>query len=651
MPPGLDEAALNPQVDPCDDFYQYACGGWIARTEIPPDRARYGRGFVAIDERNEQLLKDILERTAKGQAPPAAKFAKQLGDYWSTCIDEAALEKALPAFQAKAKDIDTVKDAASLSKLVGRWHSQGIWPFFDIDSIQDFNDASLYVFNIDQSGIGLPDRDYYVKDDDAKMKAVREAYAAHVIKMFQLLGQTPEQAKTSSDQVMALETQLARASLDNVQRRDPKALNHRLERKGVASTAPAFSWDLYFQALGFPSAQKINVTVPAFLQEVNAVVTSKQLEQWRTYLRWTLLRSSVPALPRVFQDQHFKFQSANFTGAKEERARWKKCVDFTTGDLEQALGQAYVAVAFPPEAKQTTQKMVKVIEQIFAKNLGTLEWMDEPTKAEALTKVRKIVNKIGYPDKWRDYSGLKTTRESFLANSLAANAFEMKRRLSRVGKPVDKSEWHMPPQMVNAYYDPSANEIVFLAGILQPPFFDPKASPAVNLAATGMVVGHEITHGFDDEGRQFDAKGNLRDWWSPKSASAFTERAECVKKQYDQYIAVDDLKLNGALTLGENVADLGGIKLAFGALPGWLAEHPAPTDTRYTPEQQFFLGFAQSWCSKSRPEQARMRVTTDPHSTPEHRVNGPLRNFPAFQETFGCVAGDPMIQVRRCEVW
>jgi putative endopeptidase len=648
LPPGLDDTALDARVHPCDDFYQYACGGWLQRTEIPADRPRTSRGFIAIEERNEVLLKELLDSAAQGQSKDT--YGKLLGDYWATCIDEPKLDTVLPEVQAELAKVHAVKDAKDLAKLLGRWHADGIAALFDVESIQDLKDSSQYVFNLDQGGIGLPDRDYYLKDE-AKVKAVREAYAVHVGKMFELLGQKPEEAKTSSDTVMALETQLARASLDNVQRRDPKVLYNRLDRPGLTAKAPRFIWDNYFQALGFPSAKAINVSSPAFFEEVNRWMEAKQVPAWRTYLTWMFLHQMKSALPKRFQDESFRYQSQALTGAKEDRPRWKKCVAYANEQMGEALGQSYVARAFPPEAKATTLKMVQLVEQGFEKNLATLTWMDEATRAEALVKLKKIANKIGYPEKWRDYSKLKLARKSFLSNMLAASRFESNRTLSRVGKPVDKTEWHMPPQTINAYYDGSQNEISFLAGILQPPFFDPKATAPVNLGATGMVVGHEVTHGFDDEGRQFDGQGNLRDWWTEASGKAFIARTECVKDQYSHYTVDNDVKLNGALTLGENVADLGGIKLAHLAMKDWLAAEPLPVEYRYTASQQFFLGFAQSWCTQVRPEFARARAATDPHSPAEYRVNGPLSNLPAFHEAFGCQAGAKMIRPNRCEVW
>ncbi|WP_257458187.1 M13 family metallopeptidase [Archangium lipolyticum] len=656
LPPGLDGAAINDKADPCEDFYEYACGNWVKSTEIPADRPRWSRGFDTIAARNEELLRDILESTAKGKAPEGTPYAQKLGDFYGSCMDEAQLEASLPALKAQLAKLTAVKNAKDLAQVVGTMHAQSVFPLFRFGSSTDLKDATQVIGEVDQGGLGLPDRDYYVKEDE-KSKALRAAYVEHMKNIFVLLGETPEQAAKSAASVMETETALAKGSLTRVERRDPHKLYHRLERKGLKQTAPGFQWDVYFTAAGARDVQPINVSHPPFFQEVDRLAKTLKPEAWRTYLTWHYVSGVTPALPKSFQDERFRFTAENLTGAKEDVPRWKKCVRFTNGALGEALAVPFITKTFGEDGKKTTLQMVEEIEKAFERNLDTLAWMDAATREQALVKVRKIVNKIGYPDKWRNYDDMKVERGSFLGSLLNASAFEQARQLAKIGKPVDKTEWFMSPPTVNAYYNPPFNEIVFPAGILQPPFFNREASAAVNFGAMGMVVGHEITHGFDDEGRQFDAQGNLRDWWTPASDKAFRERVACVKNQYDGYTAIDDVKLNGALTLGENVADLGGLKLAHAAMEAWLARDAEAAKKaegyRYTPSQQFFLGYAQSWCSKYRDAFARQMAVVDSHSPPYWRVNGPVVNLPSFQKAFQCKEGAKMVSpaAQRCEVW
>jgi putative endopeptidase len=655
LPAGLDEAAMDLTADPCTDFYQYACGGWMAKTEIPADRPLYSRGFVSISDRNEQSLKTILEEAAAGTLPAGTPFAKQLGDFYGSCVDEAKLEKALPEVKKYLAQVANVKGAADLARQVAVMHLAGFSPLFGVDAMQDLKDSTQVIAGLDQGGLGLPDRDYYVEDTE-RMKTVRAAYVAYVEKMFALAGDKPEAAQRAAQLVMELETRLAKVAQTRTERRDPTKLYNRLDRQGLKAKAGGFAWDVFFTALGQKSLTAVNVNSVPYFEEISKLATDTKPEVLKAYLSWVVLRGSVRALPKAFQDESFTFTASQFTGAKEDRPRWKKCVAFTDGALGEALGREFTRRFFPEDSKQRTAAMVQALQASFEKNLGSLPWMDEPTRKAALEKVGRMVgnNKIGFPDAWRDYAALKTDRGSFFTNALASARFESARQLAKIGKPVDRKEWLMSAPTVNAYYDPQKNEIVFPAGILQPPFFNKEASDAVNFGSMGMVVGHEITHGFDDEGRQFDVDGNLKDWWTEGSGKAFEQRVSCVEKQYDAYVAVDDLKVKGKLTLGENVADQGGLKLAFAAMQDWYAAKQLPTgDARFTPAQQFFLGFAQSWCTKVRPEQARLRVTTDPHSPPYWRVNGPLGNLDAFQSAFQCGAGAKMIRAgaERCSVW
>ncbi|MBM4776485.1 MAG: M13 family metallopeptidase [Archangiaceae bacterium] len=653
MPPGLDEAAMDLSADPCADFYQYACGGWMAKTEIPADRPLYSRGFVSILERNEALQKTILEEAAANKLPEGTAFAKQLGDYYATCTDEAGLEKALPEVKKFIDQVAKVKDAKSLATSVGTIHAAGFRPFFDIGAIQDLKNSTEVIGSLDQSGLGLPDRDYYFDEDK---KTVREQYKSHVEAMFGLLGLPAKDCQRKADEVMAIETRLAKVAQTRVERRDPNKLYNRINRDGLTAQAKDFAWDAYFTAVGAKDLKAINVNSVPYFVEVAAIAKDTKPELLNSYLTWVVLRSTTPALPKVFQDEAFNFSSKALTGAKADRPRWKKCVAYTDGDLGEALGREFVRRAFGEDGKARTSAMVESLQKSFEANLASLSWFDEPTRKAAFEKVTRMVgnNKIGYPGTWRDYAKLTTSRTSFFGNSLAANRFEVQRQLAKIGKPVDRNEWLMSPPTVNAYYDPQKNEIVFPAGILQPPFFDRAATDAVNFGSMGMVVGHEITHGFDDEGRQFDVDGNIKDWWSASVGKAFVEKASCVKKQFDGYTAIGDVKVKGDLTLGENIADLGGLKLAHAAMADWYAKKgDADSQFRFSRSQQFFLGFAQSWCTKVRDETAKVRAATDPHAPPFARVKGPLGNLDAFQTAFQCSEKAAMIRrgADRCVVW
>lgn len=653
MPPGLDEAALDLAADPCTDFYQYACGGWMAKTEIPADRPLYSRGFVAILERNEALLRTILDEAAAQKLPPGTPFATQLGDYYATCTDEAALEKALPEVKKVMDQVGSVKDAKSLAQQVGTLHAMGFNAFFSVSAIQDLKNSTEVIAMFDQGGLGLPDRDYYFDDDK---KDVRNDYKSHVESTFGLLGIEAKQCQRMADMVFSVESRLAKVSQTRVERRDPQKLYNRVDRAGLEAQAKEFPWAVYLAALGAKELTAINVNSVPYFVELAAIAKDTSPELLNTYLKWVVLRSAIPALPKVFQDESFRYNAKALTGAKADRPRWKKCVAWADGDLGEALGREFVRRSFGEDGKARTSAMIEALQKSFEKNLEGLTWFDDATRASAVGKVRRMVgnNKIGYPSVWRDYSSLTTSRASFFANSIAANRFEVRRQLAKVGKPVDRTEWLMPPSIVNAYYEPQKNEIVFPAGILQPPFFNREASDAVNFGSMGMVVGHEITHGFDDEGRKFDVDGNLKDWWSPEVGKKFVERAACVERQYDGYVAIGDVKVKGALTLGENIADLGGLKLAHAAMERWYADKPgADEQLRYSRSQQFFLGFAQSWCTKVRDETAKVRAATDPHAPPVWRVRGPLGNLDAFQSAFQCPAQAKMIRsgADRCVVW
>jgi putative endopeptidase len=654
--PGLDPSIVDPNVKPCDDFYAYACGGWLAKATIPADKPIWSRSFVEIDERNLKLLRDIAEQDAAGKLDPGDRYPDKVGDYWAACMDESGIEqRGTRDLEREWKRIDTVQDPASLATELAELHRDGVFPVFRITSDQDAKDATQVIGVIAQGGLSLPDRDYYLKDDP-KTLAIQQAYRAHLVKMQELAGVPPDRAGKDAEAVLGLEKSLAEAHWTRVEMRDPQRIYNRVDLAGLEQAAPRFPWRRYLDALGHGDLTTFSTTTPRYLARVNELLERTPPETWRAYLRWRLLAgmASQRALPKAFVDERFAFQSKNFTGAKELEARWKHCVRMTEGALGEALGQGYVRRHFGSAGKDKTRQLVSDIEGAMGRDLDGLSWMEPATRQKGREKLSGIVNKVGYPDAWRNYDAMKLDRSSFFDSVLAANAFEVNRDLSKIGKPVDRNEWNMPPPMVNAYYNPSMNEIVFPAGILQPPFYTRGAPDAVNYGAIGMVVGHELTHGFDDEGRQFDAHGNLTEWWTPADAKEFERRAQCVARQFDEYVAVDDVKLNGKLTLGENIADLGGLRLAFAAYQASRAGKglEAPI-AGFTPEQAFFVGYAQSWCTAIRPEYARLRATTDPHSPAQWRVDGPLSNLPEFQKAFSCPAGSKMVRAggSRCEVW
>ncbi|HZX96329.1 MAG TPA: M13 family metallopeptidase [Myxococcales bacterium] len=644
-PPAIDEKAMDKTVDPCTDFYQYACGNWMKTTPIPEDRSQWGRGFSEIFQRNEALLHEIVEKDARGEPDGVDPFAKKVGDFYATCMDEQKAETAsLATLQSWLKDIDGLRDGKALAKETAFLQAHGARAFFGFGSQQDFKDATQVIGGLDQGGLGLPDRDYYLKDDQ-RSKDLRALYQEHVAKMLALAG-TPEAAAGKQAQaVMQMETQMARASMDKVERRDPNKIYHPMDRAALKKMAPYFAWDLYFAELGAPSVQQINVLVPSFFKNLSKTLGSTNGADLKNYLRWKALETSANSLGKGFVEERFRLTRA-LTGAKAILPRWKRCVQMTDRALGEALGRSFVTTTIGDEGKRMAKDLIQGIEGAFERNLANVDWMDDAARAASKEKLSKINNKVGYPDKWRDYSSMEIGRDSLLANVAEAARFETKRDLDKIGKPVDRNEFGMSPPTVNAYYDPSMNEMVFPAGIMQSPFFKPDAPERVNYGGLGMVMGHELTHGFDDEGRQFDGNGNLHEWWSKPVNDAFKERAECVAKQYDGYAAVEDVHLNGHLTLGENIADIGGLKMALLALRQKNGGQVAPKV-----EQDFFVAFAQVWCTNYRPEAARLQAQTNPHSTAQWRVNGPVSDNPEFAKAYSCKAGAPMVPQNRCTVW
>jgi len=645
--------AIDKAIDPCVDFYQYACGSWLKRAEIPADQTSWA-SFVEIREKNAAIMREILEKAA-AENPGRDSITQKIGDYYGSCIDEKVVEaKGLKPLQAELDRVAGAKDKAALIEAIARIHLIGPSPLFNFYSSPDLHSANDVIAYIDQGGLSLPDRDYYLKDD-AKMAEARKSLVQYATQLFTLAGQSSQQqAGDAAQTVLRIESALAKASMDRTARRDPKNRDHKMSRDEAVGLAPNFYLNRYFAAAAVPSFSSLNVTNPDFFRQVNGVLESESLDALRTYVSWHLLDGAAPWLSQPFVDANFKMQQA-LTGQSEIKPRWKRCVSSTDNALGEALGQRYVEQTFGADGKQRMLKMVDALEKSLDQDIRNLPWMTEETKKQAKVKLDAIRNKIGYPDVWRDYSSLKILRGDLLGNFLRANEFEARRQIAKIGKPVDRKEWQMTPPTVNAYYSSSRNEIVFPAGILQPPFFDKQADDAVNFGGIGMVIGHELTHGFDDQGRKFDPEGNLRDWWTAQDGTEFEKRASCVADEYSDFVAVDDLKLNGKLTLGENTADNGGARIALMALEQMIASNPAGTVAQtidgYTPQQRFFLGAGRAWCEKRRPEYSRMLVSVDPHSPGKYRINGVVRNMPEFQKAFSCKAGQPMVPENACRVW
>jgi endothelin-converting enzyme/putative endopeptidase len=641
--------AIDKSADPCQDFYQYACGNWLKSAEIPADQTSWS-SFVEIRERNAVILREILE---KSSAPDAGRdaIAQKIGDYYGSCVDEKAVDaKGVTPLKPELERIAKTKDKARLIDAIARVQMLGPNPLFSFYSSSDLHSANDVIAYIDQGGLSLPDRDYYLKDDP-KMVAARKSFVEYATQLFTLTGQSPKQAEDSAQSVLRIETALAKASLDRTARRDPKTRDHKMTLAEAEALAPNFHLDRFFAAMDTPKFSALNVSSPDFFKQVNSVLDTESLESLRTYVSWHLLDGSASWLSQPFVDAEFKMQKA-LTGQSEIKPRWRRCVTATDGALGEALGQRYVEQAFGADGKQRMLKMVDALEKSLDQDIHTLPWMTEETKKEAKVKLDAIRNKIGYPDVWRDYSSLKVVRGDLLGNFQRANEFEARRQIAKIGKPLDRNEWGMTPPTVNAYYNQSRNEIVFPAGILQAPFFDKQADDATNFGGIGIVIGHELTHGFDDQGRKFDPQGNLRDWWTAEDGTEFEKRASCIADEYGSFVVVDDLKLNGKLTLGENTADNGGARIALMALQQMMAGGAsAQTGSEYSPEQRFFLGYGRAWCEKRRPEFSRMLVSVDPHSPGRFRVNGVVQNMPEFQKAFNCKAGQPMVKENACRVW
>jgi len=649
--PGLDVTAMDRTADPCNDFYQYTCGGWRANNPIPPDQSSW-HVYRKLGQDNQRFLWGILEESAKKKTGRSA-VQQKIGDYFAACMDEQAAEKLGPApLKPMLERIDALKSKGELAALLAELHQatgdSGL--FFGVGANQDFADSTRVITFAAAGGLSLPDRDYYLKDDE-KTKEIRDKYLQHVTRVFQLLGETPEGARRNADTVMAIETALAKASLSRVDRRDPYKQFHKMDLKGLKALTPELDWDVYFRKIALTRTQVLNVTQPEFFKALDVRLKQQSLDDIKAYLRWHLASNMAPYLSKAFVNENFDFFSKTLHGTPQLKPRWKRCVSLVDSQLGEALGQEFVRRAFTPEMKARTLRMTLQIEAAMADDIRQLPWMSEATKKRALEKLHSIVNKIGYPDKWRNYGSVAIKPGDFFGNVVRATRFETKRDIAKIGKPVNRGEWQMTPPTVNAYYDAQLNDINFAAGVLQPPLFDPRMDDAPNYGNTGTTIGHELTHGFDDEGRKFDAKGNLKDWWTEADAKAFEERAQCIRDQYSQYTIVDDIRINGALTSGEDIADLGGLILAWMAWKTETKDKKLENIEGLTPEQRFFVGYSQWACENDRPESLRVKARTDPHSPGKYRVNGLMVNMPEFEKAFSCKPGSAMVAQKRCRVW
>ena len=645
--PVLDLSSMDKSVDPCADFFTFSCGGWIRKNPIPPDQSSWSV-YGKLQDENQAQLRSILE-SAAGATGERLPYLQKIGDYYASCMDEKAVDELGPTvLKGQLEAIENLSSKDQLPDLAVNLAYQGA--LFHFRSDQDYGDSTQVIAEADQGGLGLPDRDYYVKKG-AKAEELRRAYVAHVQKMFELLGDEPRVAAMKAKMVMRIETELARSSMTRVERRTPKNLYHKMTVEEFQSLSPEFSWHTYFAKVGVPGLKSLNVETPVFFQRLSAVIKKENLAAWKAYLRWHLVHANAPFLSSAFVNEDFNFFGKRMQGSEQLQPRWKRCVEDVDSDLGEALGQAYVERYFSAEAKQQAMTMVTEIEVAMQEDIQGLPWMSPDTKKSALEKLHAVRNKIGYPDRWRDYSALEINRGDEMGNVQRARHFEFHRQLAKIGQPVDRSEWGMTPPTVNAEYNDQRVDIIFPAGILQPPLFDAASDAAPNYGDTGGTIGHELTHGFDDEGRQFDAQGNLRNWWTESDGKEFDKRATCISEQYSKYVILDDIKINGKLTLGEDVADLGGLLLAYMAWKSHTKDQKLDPIDGLTPEQRFFVGYGQSWCGNVRDEEKRLRATVDPHSPDKYRANGVVPNIPEFQQAFHCKTGAPMAPEKRCRVW
>ncbi len=650
--PGFDKTAMDTTADPCVDFYQYACGNFSKLHPIPPELSEFDE-FTNLREYNLQVLLKILETAAAAKAPPGSDEQK-IGDAFASCMDTAAIEKrGLAVLQPQLNAIAAVQDKSALAPLVAQLQKLEVDAFFEMGSQQDYKDATKEIAVLDQGGLGLPEKDYYLRTDPKSVQ-IRQQYVQHLTNLLTLMGEPASKAATDAKAVMELETSMAKVSMGEVERRDPKNVYHVMPVDQLAAQAPILKFKEVLSETGVPSLPTLNVASPEFFKGLESILQSADLETIKTYLRIRLVDSEAMRLPKKFDEEHFNFYGRELQGTPQQEQRSKRCVSATDSGLGEVLGKFYVAKYFAGDSKAKTLALVKEIEASMDQDIQQVDWMSPGTKTKAEDKLRLVANKIGYPEKWRDYSKLKIERDDAMGNSLRTREFDLAYQLDKIGKPVNRNEWEMSPPTVNAYYDPSMNDINFPAGILQPAFYDKTASDETNFGHIGSVVGHELTHGFDDQGRQFDGKGNLVDWWTQEDAKHFQQRADCLVKQYSSFTPVADLHVNGKLTLGENTADNGGLRLAFMAFMAEAAadhvDFKQKTDS-LTPLQHLFVGWGQNWCSTMRPELIRLLVQTDPHSPDRIRANAVVMNMPEFGQAFGCKKGQPMYPAKMCRVW
>jgi putative endopeptidase len=644
----FDLTRIDKDADACTDFFQYANGAWLKNLTIPGDRPSYG-SFDILFDNNQQALHDILEVSAKNTKAAPGSDAQLISDMYASCMDEAAIEKAgIAPIEPYLNQIGKIKDSRSLQKMVGRLHADGVPAIFRFGDTIDAKNSNLNIASASQGGLSLPTRDYYLDD---KFKETRGKFVSYVANMFVLLGEDAAKARTDAETVMRIQTRLAGASKTRLELRDPDKNYNKISTADLQKLTPNFDWNAYIKERGAPAVSEINVGQPKFFEEVNKMLADVPIEDWKVYLRWMFLNDAANALPKKFDDERFNFYSRTLSGVQEQQARWKRCADTTDGVVGEALGAEYVKKAFTPEAKKRMNELIDNLFAAYRERINQLDWMSPETKEKALFKLNAYKRKIGYNENPRGYKGLKLDRKSYFNNLVRATQFETNRDLQDIGKPVDKTRWVFTPPTVNAGYIAQYNEIDFPAGILQPPFFNFAADDAINYGAIGAVIGHEITHGFDDKGSKYDAEGNLKSWWTPADRTKFEEKAACVSKQFTGYEVLPGVNINGDLTLGENLADLGGLTMAFNAFKKAQAKNPQPVIDGFTPEQRFFLGYAQVWASKYTPELLRLQVQNDVHANARFRVNGPLSNLPYFAQAWGCKTGSKMVRQDACQIW